>query len=108
MCGKERRHRLKFCAMVGRVKLGRSAGRHNQVEDRPPIRRQTSHQTIRGFNIHMANTKVASLEQTGVWELWHIKYDDGDEEDVDTHDRVRMLMRNTTKPEARGEVNKLA
>jgi hypothetical protein len=25
-------------------------------------------------------------------ELWHIEYDDGDEEDVDTHDMVRMLV----------------
>jgi hypothetical protein len=40
------------------------------------------------------------------WELWHIQYTDGDEEDVETHDLIRIVMENSTNPGTKCETNK--
>jgi hypothetical protein len=43
------------------------------------------------------------------WELWKMNYDDGDEEDVDTHDiMVHMLVGHVTNPEVRCEADQPA
>jgi hypothetical protein len=87
--------------MGGRAKLGDSARGCGQMESRPPICGQASHQTIRKQTIYSAN-----MHRNGC--LWHIQYADSDEEDVETHDLVLIVVENSTNPGTKCDTNKPA
>ena len=105
MCGKERGHGMQLCKMGEGLSWAKVQGDADKWRvDHPYVGKQVIKQF--GNKLYAGHIQKWMPGSKQEWELWHIKYEDGDEEDAETHDLVRIVVDNSTNPGTKCDTTK--